>query len=141
MAQHITVPATNLQGHYQENVVIDPTTGASLEYRNIIKGPTKDIRKNSFANEIGRLAQGVGTRMPYGTNTIFFIPKKKVPEGRTVTYGRIVAEIIPQKAETHRTKLTVGVNLINFHGDVTTPTADLITAKLIFNSVLSTNIG
>ena len=32
----------------------------------------------------------------------------------------------------------MGGNLINFPGDVTTPTADLITAKLIFNSVLST---
>ena len=69
--------------------------------------------------------------MPYGTNTIFFIPKEKVPAGRTVTYGIIVAEIIPQKAETHRTRLTVGGNLINFPSDVTIPTADCITAKLI----------
>ena len=76
--------------------------------------------------------------MPSGTNTIFFIPKDKVPAGRTVTYGRIVAEIRPQKDETHHTRFTVGGNLINFPGYVTTPTADLVTAKLIFNSVLST---
>ena len=76
--------------------------------------------------------------MPSGTNTIFFIPKGKVPAGRTVTYGRIVAKIRPQKAETHRTRLTLGGNLIHFSGEVTTPTADLITAKLIFDSVLST---
>ena len=49
-----------------------------------------------------------------------------------------MAEIGPQKAETHRTRLTVGGNLINFPGDVITPTADLITSDLIFNSVLST---
>ena len=49
-----------------------------------------------------------------------------------------MAEIRPQKAEIHRTRLTVGGNLINFSGDVTTSTSDLITAKLIFNSVLST---
>ena len=76
--------------------------------------------------------------MPYGTNTIFFITKEKVPEVRTVTYGIIVAEIRPQKTETHRTRLTVGGNLINVPGDVTTHTTDLITAKLIFISVLST---
>ena len=76
--------------------------------------------------------------MPSGTSTIFLIPKDKVPAGRTVTYGIIVAEIIAQKAETHRTRLTVGGSLINFPGDVTTPTADLIMAKIIFNSVLST---
>ena len=138
MAQHAAVLATNIQVHYQANFFIDPTTGASLEYRHLLKGPTKAIWGNSFANKIGRLAQGVLTSMPYGTNTIFFIPKDKVPAGRTVTYGRIAAEIRPQKAETHRTRLNVGGNLINFPGVVTTPTADLITAKLIFNSVLST---
>ena len=76
--------------------------------------------------------------MTYGTNTIFFIPKDKVPAGRTVTYGIIVSEIIPKKSETNRTRLTVGGNLINFPGDVTTSTEDLITAKLVFKSVLST---
>ena len=48
----LQVLAKNLQGHYQENVVIDPTTGAALEYRHIVKGPTKAIWENSFANEI-----------------------------------------------------------------------------------------
>ena len=76
--------------------------------------------------------------IPSETNTIFFIPKDKVPAGIAVTDGRIVDEIRPQKAETHCTRLIVGGDLINFPGDVTTPTADLITAKLIFNIVLST---
>ena len=49
-----------------------------------------------------------------------------------------MAEIRPQKAETCRIRLTVRGNLIHFPGDVTTPTAYLIMAKLIFNSVLST---
>ena len=43
MAQHVAVLATNIQGHHQENVVIDPKTRASLEYRHLIKGPTKAI--------------------------------------------------------------------------------------------------
>ena len=73
-----------------------------------------------------------------GTNTTFFIPNEKVPAGRTVTYGRIVTKLWPQKAETHCNRLTVGGNLMHFPGDVKTPTTDLITAKLVFNSVLST---
>ena len=76
--------------------------------------------------------------MPSGTNIILFIPKDKVPAGRTVNYGRIVAKMRPKKAETHCTRITVGGNLIHFPGDVTTPTVDLIPANLIFNSVLST---
>ena len=73
--------------------------------------------------------------MPSRTNTIFFISKDKVPSGITVIYGRIVSEIRPQKTETNCTILIVGGNLINFPVDVTTPTAYLITAKLVFNSV------
>ena len=96
MAQHVAILAINIQGHHQANVVIDPTTGVSLEYRNLVKGPTKAIWENSFANESGRLAQGVGTNIPSGTNTIFFIPKEKLTAGRTVTYGRIVTKIRPQ---------------------------------------------
>ena len=86
MAKHVAILATNIQVHHQANDVIEPTTGVSLEYRHIVKGPTKAIWGNSFANEIGQLAQGVGTRMPSGTNTILSIPKDKVPAGRTVTY-------------------------------------------------------
>ena len=37
MAQNVAILATNLQGHNQANVVIDPTTGASIEYRHLIK--------------------------------------------------------------------------------------------------------
>ena len=76
--------------------------------------------------------------MKSGTNTIFLIPKYKVPAGRTVTHEIIVAEIRPHKAETNRTRLTVGGDLINFPGDIKTPIAYLITAKLIFNIILST---
>ena len=43
MAQHVAVLATDLQGHNQENIFIEPTTGALLEYRHLIKGPTKAI--------------------------------------------------------------------------------------------------
>ena len=43
-----------------------------------------------------------------------------------------------RKKEPERTRLTVGGNLIDFPGDVSTPTADTTTAKLIINSTIST---
>ena len=76
--------------------------------------------------------------MPSKTSTVFLILKDKVTASRILTYGVILAEIQPQKAETYCTRLTVGGNLINFPGDVTTPTAYIITVKLIFNSLFST---
>ena len=42
-AQKIAVLATNLQVNHQANVFIDPTTGASIEYRHLIERPTEAI--------------------------------------------------------------------------------------------------
>jgi hypothetical protein len=44
----------------------------------------------------------------------------------------------PQKEEPNRTRLTVGGNLIDYPGDVSTPTADTTTAKMVINSTIST---
>ena len=92
------------------NTVINTDTGQSLEYSNLRRGPDKDIWKTSLANDLGRLAQGVGTRVPTGTNTVFFIPRSTIPDGLTVTYLRLVASILPQKTETHRARVTVSGN-------------------------------
>jgi hypothetical protein len=70
--------------------------------------------------------------------TIHFIGQDQVPADCKVTYGRIVTTICPQKLETHRVRLTVGDNLIGYPGDVSTPTADMTTAKILFNIVIST---
>ena len=54
-------------------------------------------------------------------------------DGRNfVAFGRILVNYRPQKY------YSVGGNLINFPGGVSTPTADLDTSKLLFNSVVST---
>ena len=95
------------------------------------------ISVNSAANEFGRLAQGVGTRIP-GTNTITFIAKAEVPPGRSVTYGKFVCELKPNKQEKERTRLTVGGNLVDYPGNASSPTADLTTLKTHANSVIST---
>eukprot|EP00804_Cyclotella_cryptica_P015850 CCRYP_006347-RA/>CCRYP_006347-RA protein AED:0.34 eAED:0.34 QI:0/0/0/1/0/0/3/0/479 len=71
---------------------------------------------------------------------MFFIHKSEVPKDRQndITYGRIVVALRPQKKEPARTRLTVGGNLIDYPWEVATPTSDLTTAKLLFNSVVST---
>ena len=117
--------------------ILDEETGKTLEFRQLIKlEKYRTIWMHSFANELGRLAQGI--RDIPGTNTINFIPFSEVPEGEAVTYGRIVCTYRPQKDEKNRTRLTVGGNLLVALYDVSTPTADLTTAKLLFNSVIST---
>jgi hypothetical protein len=81
-----------------------------MEYRHLIKSDKhKAAWAHSFANELGRLAQGIAKREK-GTNTIFFIPHSKIPQDRRrdVTYGRICVDHRPQKKEANRTQLTVG---------------------------------
>ena len=56
------------------NPIIDDNTGQELEYRHLIKQDKyKEVWKKSFANELGRLAQGVHNEVK-GTDTMFFIP-------------------------------------------------------------------
>jgi hypothetical protein len=60
----------------------DNKTGEYLNYRQLIQDPKhKEIWSTSAANEVGRLAQGVGGRVK-GTNTIFFIIKDQVLKDR-----------------------------------------------------------
>jgi hypothetical protein len=136
--QPLLTECTPIHRHQFANSVINPETGQSQEYKHLIQGPDKELWIKSFENELGRLAQGVGSRMPTGTKTVFFIKRSQMPNGRKVTYGRIVVSIRPEKKETHRTQLTVGGNLIDYPGDVSTPTADLTTTKVLLNSTVST---
>ncbi len=137
--QNDEIPTMHAMAHMpMAHAVIDPTTGEALEYRHLIKHPTLATPwKTSAANEFGRLAQGIGNRIK-GTDTIKFIPMDKVPKEKKVTYGRFVCDVRPQKAEPNRTRLTVGGNLLDYPGAVSTKTADITTCKCLFNSVVST---
>ena len=66
------------------------------------------------------------------TNTLFFIDEEKIPRDRRkdFTYESVVCK--------KRTRLTVGSDKINYHGDVSAPTSCLLTVKLLVNSVIST---
>jgi hypothetical protein len=109
------------------NAVINQDTGASLEYRQLTQYETTfPVWNKAAANEFGRLAQYIGGRIE-GSNIIFFIPRQAIPKGKIVTYGRFVVDIRPNKTETHRVHLTVGGNLIQYPGDVSTHSADLTT--------------
>jgi hypothetical protein len=115
--------------------------GEILEYRHLIANhATRATWQHSYGNEIGRLAQG----MPgcnAGTNTIVFIKKNQVPQDRAkdVTHGLITTLIRPEKLdEPNRTRLVAGGNRVHYPGDAGTPTANLLTVKLLLNSIIST---
>jgi hypothetical protein len=133
-----TESSTHVIYTHHAHAVLHPETGVAMEYKALSTNPAnKTTWVRSFANELGRLAQGVGKRI-MGTNTIFFIPFARVPTDRTVTYGRLVCDYRPQKGKAERTRLTVGGILISCPYDVSTDMSDLTTAKLVINSTIST---
>ena len=90
--------------HHFVGAVVD-NDGNTLEYRNLIKMEKhKIVWARSFANELGRLFQGI--RDIKGTNTCTFIRKSQVPSGIHPTYGKIVCSIQNHKDKRERTRLS-----------------------------------
>ncbi len=76
--------------------IINQDTSNTLEYHQLIKIPKYwDIWTHIFANELGRLFQGICKHK--GTDTCFFIKKSDVPKGRTYKYDHIVCNYQPQQ--------------------------------------------
>ena len=124
------------------NNVIHPDTGKICTYSQLSTSKVPNQDKNtwttSLANIFRRLAAGVGDRIPSGTNTINSKQHTAVPKDRHVTYGKIVCGVRKHKAETHRCRLTVGGDKLEYPDEVSTPTSDLTTAKYLVNSIFST---
>ena len=116
--------------------------GELLEYRQLIGNPkTRATWSHLYGNKIGLLAQGM-PGFNTGTNTILFIQKHHVPKDRAknVTYGLITCLIRPEKTdEPNRTRLVAGSNRVHYPGDAGTPTAILLTVKLLINCIILTN--
>jgi hypothetical protein len=71
-----------------------------------------------------------------------FINKADIPaeQWHDITYGRIrlVANFRSEKDDPCHICRNIGGNCINFPGDCGTPTADMLTTKLLLNSIIST---
>ncbi len=115
--------------------------GDLLEYRHLITNPkTRATWTHSYGNKLGWLAQGMPGQVT-GMDTIFFIPKNKVPQARAkdITYGLITCLIRPEKTdEPNQTRLVAGGDRVHYPFNAGTPTANLLTIKLLINSVIST---
>jgi hypothetical protein len=124
---------TNLK-HYASPMV-HPVTGEIISsYKKAMKDPTiSEVWKTSFGKEFGGLAQGNNKTGTKGRNAIFVIPT-------TISNGTKVESIHrPQKADPNRIRITAGGNLINYDDELSVRTTDITTAKLHWNSVISTD--
>ena len=63
--------------------------------------------ERTLINEWGRLAQGNKFRV-IATDTIEFITKNEIPQGRAITYASFVCDHRPLKTEPWRVRIVVG---------------------------------
>ena len=119
----------------QANHIFDES-GKRQTLELLLRGPDNQIWERSASNEFGRLTQGnrFGTK---GTDTMEFVSKDKVPQTAKITYASFVCDVRPLKKETHRVRMVVGGDRINYHEDTGSPAASLLETKIIINSVIS----
>jgi len=120
------------------NAVLNADTDKMKECRHLIKGPQAHKWQAANTKEIARPVQGRADGSVEGTNTLFFKHPHAIPKAKKATYLRVVAAYRPTKEDPHRIRWTVGGNNIVYPSVTYTPNADLVTTKLLFNSVIST---
>jgi hypothetical protein len=131
------------------NGVVHPITKEtitrySVNYRKLIKDPLlRDLWLKVMSKELRCLVQGC-TGITKGTNTILFLLHAdicSIPSDRTVTNARIVIDHPPQKEDPNRVRITVGGNLIDYLFELTTCTANMVSSRILWNSVISTKVA
>jgi hypothetical protein len=142
-APHTTTHAIPWTCEHFCALVTHPVTGETItKYNKLIADPiTRQVWSRAFGKEFGNLVQGDNVTNTPGTDSIFVMTHeqiRRIPHDRMVTYTQIVVDYRPQKADPNRVCLTVGGNLIDYPGELTTRTADLTTTKMLWNSVIST---
>ena len=137
----LTCRITRLENEvHQAMSVMDADTGKLLNYRQLLRSTKyRQAWSLSSANEFGWLANDIKGRIKNPTNTIEFIFQHDVPTERKkdVTHGQFVCTIRLETAEPNRTRLLVEGDRINYPSEVTTPTVEMLVAKMLFNSVIS----
>jgi hypothetical protein len=126
--------------------VLDPVTGELLEHCQLCRDPRyKAAWDTSYANELGRLCQGIGlgstpnSQRVAGTNTFFLIDYQDIPshKRKEICHTTVVCKVRHEKDDPDRTRIKIGGNRICYPGNVGTNTASLELVKLLLNSVLS----
>ncbi len=123
--------------------MVHPVTGEHItSYRKLMNNPsTADIWMTAFGKDFGGMCQGDKKTRTVRTDAIFVMAPNDVPhipKNQAPTYAKVVVTYPPQKDDPYRIRITAGGNKIYYPGELTTRTADMTTAKLHWNSVLST---
>ncbi len=111
--------------------------GNKLSLDKLLQDPISNkIWFPSTENELGRLAQGFRNCVKE-QDAMDFIHKHEVPTHKVVTYANFVCDNRPLKSEPFWVCMTVAGDKFSYDDETGSPTASLLEAKLLANSVIS----
>jgi hypothetical protein len=141
LMRHAKIPIN--YEHYA-NPMVHPVTGRTISsYKRLMHdAATAEVWQTAFGKDFGGMAQGCNKMGQKGTNAMFAMNHDEIQHAQAAkkffTYANPVVDYRPQKEDPHRIWITAGGNLINYEGNASVRTANLYTAKLHWNSVVST---
>ena len=124
--------------------MVHPVTGETISsYKKLMNDPaTAEAWQEAFGRDFGGMAQGDDRTGQKGTNAMFVMTHDEIEHalrrGQKFTYANPVVDYRPQKEHPNRIRITAGGNLISCDSELSVRTADINTAKLHWNSVVST---
>ena len=122
VAQHI-FQSTQVMHHIYND------SGKKETLASLLSGENKNRWAQALSNEWGRVANG-NTFGIKGTQTLEFVAKNMVPNGKAVTYGSFVCDHRPLKTEQWRVRLVVGGDKLPYDNDSGSPAANLLDTKI-----------
>ncbi len=103
---------------------------------------TAQVWQTAFGKEFRGMAQGDNKTGQKGTNAIFVMKHNELAQilraGKKITFAHPVVNHRPQKEDPNRIQITAMGNLVSYEGELSVRTVDTNTAKIHWNSVIST---
>ncbi len=127
--------------------MVHPITGETISsYKKLMNDlATAEIWQTAFGKDFGGMAQGDNKTGQKRINAMFVMSNDEIEQavaaGIFFTYMNPVVDYRPQKEDSYQIRITAGGNLINYESNASVRMADLDTAKLHWNSVVSTPLA
>ena len=129
--------------NYAKPMVLLVSGETILSYKKLMNDlATAKVWQTAFRKDVGGMVQGDNKKIQKDTNAMFVMMQEDIMHALTVgkcfTYVNPTVDFCPPKDNPYRIHITAGGNLITFEGNASVRTANLDTAKMHWNSVIST---
>jgi hypothetical protein len=124
--------------------MVHPVMGETISsYKKLMNNPaTAEIWQTVLGKDFRGMAQGCNKTGQKYTNGMFVMTRNEIAHALAAstkfTYANCVVDYQPHKEDPNRIWITAGGNLIQWDSELSVRTADINTAKLHWNSIVST---